>query len=325
MRADRLLSIMLLLQTRRTMTAQDLAGELEVSVRTIYRDMDALSSAGVPVYTQRGPGGGCALLDSYRTTLTGLTRSELRALFMLSVPAPLAELGVDQDLKAALLKLSASLPGASRADSQQVRQRIHLDLASGFGEDEAVPHLRTLQQAVWQERRLLLTYQLPFDTQAVWSIEPYGLVAGGGVWYLVCKRGKHVRVLRVSRVLEVQVLKQHVERPADFDLVATWQAWSEREAVNHSRYRAKARVAPDLLPWLPRFLGRQMDQVLIDTESAGAGGWPVVNLTFASLEEARRHILGFGGAMEVLEPRALRYSVADFARQTVARYDDRLD
>ncbi len=129
MRADRLLSILMILQARGRVTAQQLAEELEVSVRTVYRDMDALSASGVPVYAERGPGGGCSLLDSYRTTLTGLTRDEVRALFMLSIPAPLAELGVDQELKAALLKLSAALPDSRRLDEAQVRQRIHLDSA----------------------------------------------------------------------------------------------------------------------------------------------------------------------------------------------------
>ena len=141
MRADRLLSILMLLQARGRMTAQELAEDLEVSVRTIYRDIDALSVAGIPIYTERGPGGGCALLDSYRTTLTGLTRHEVRALFMLSIPAPLAELGVGQDLRAALLKLSAALPVAHRQDEERVRQRIHLDAVDWFHAREPVPYL----------------------------------------------------------------------------------------------------------------------------------------------------------------------------------------
>ena len=200
MRADRLLSILMILQARGRVTAQQLAEELEVSVRTVYRDMDALSAAGVPVYAERGPGGGCSLLDSYRTTLTGLTRDEVRALFMLSIPAPLAELGVGQELKAALLKLSAALPASRRYDEAHVRQRIHLDSVGWSETVEPVPHLRTVQQAVWEDRKLQLTYRLPFEAQAEWLVEPYGLVAKAGTWYLVCTRNGSVRTLPVSSV-----------------------------------------------------------------------------------------------------------------------------
>src|SRR5512147_2861952 len=153
MRADRLLSLLMLLQARGRMTAQELARELEVSERTIYRDINALSASGVPVYAESGPGGGCALLDSYRTNLTGLTADEARALFMLSIPAPLDQLGVGQELRAALLKLSAALPSSRRPDEERARQRIHIDSLAWFQGEDPVPHLHTLQQAVWQDRR----------------------------------------------------------------------------------------------------------------------------------------------------------------------------
>ena len=148
MRADRLLSILLLLQARGRMTAHQLAQELEVSVRTIYRDIDALSTAGVPVYAERGPGGGCELIDSYRTSLTGLNKDEVHALFMLSIPAPLDELGVSQELKTALRKLAAALPAARRQDEERVRQRITLDWTGWNQPADPVPHLQTIQQAV---------------------------------------------------------------------------------------------------------------------------------------------------------------------------------
>ena len=143
MRADRLLSLLMLLQARGRMTAQELAAELEVSERTIYRDINALSASGVPVYAESGPGGGCALLDSYRTNLTGLTADEARALFMLNIPAALDQLGVTQELKAALLKLSAALPEARRRDEERIRQRIHLDSTWWFQAEEPLPHLQT--------------------------------------------------------------------------------------------------------------------------------------------------------------------------------------
>lgn len=159
MRADRLLALLMLLQTGGRMTAAELARELEVSERTIYRDLDALAMAGVPVYAERGPGGGCALLDSYRTSLTGLTDGEVRALFLLSLPTPLADLEVGRDLKAAVLKLNAALPAERQDQADWLRQRLHLDW-SAPSEAETVPHLPQVQRAVWENRRLRVTYRL---------------------------------------------------------------------------------------------------------------------------------------------------------------------
>ena len=172
MRADRLLSILLLLQGRGRMTAEELAEELEVSVRTIYRDIDALSAAGVPVYTDRGPGGGCSLLESYRTNLTGLTQSEVQALFMLSIPSPLVDLGVSQELRMALLKLSAALPKAAQRAEERARSRIHLDSTWWFQSGEPVPHLPTIQEALWTDRKLVVRYRLPFASQVERRVDP---------------------------------------------------------------------------------------------------------------------------------------------------------
>ena len=329
MRADRLLSIMMLLQARRRMTAQALAKELEVSVRTIYRDLDALSMAGVPVYAERGPGGGCALLDSYRTTLTGLTEDEMRALFMLSIPAALSELGVDQELKAALLKLSAALPTTRRHVEERVRQRIHLDSEGWFESREAVPHLHTIQQALWQDRCLGLVYQLRFEAQAEWVVAPYGLVAKANVWHLVCGRKGATRVYRVSRVLDAQVLDEACERPGNFDLPAFWQDWCAAIEENRPTYPVTAHVSPELIRWLPYYFGKTIGEAL--TRSAGQAstsppdeeGWVTVILPFESLEDARERLLGFGRAIEVLAPTALRLSVRDHAAQIVSLYADR--
>ena len=319
MRADRLLSILMLLQSRGRTTASQLAAELEVSVRTIYRDLDALSAAGVPVYAERGPGGGCALLEDYRTTLTGLTPDEVRALFMLSIPAPLAELGVSNELKAALHKLAASLPASRQDDEVRARQRIHLD-STGWSETaEPVPHLRMLHQAVWQDRELHITYRLPFDTQAEWRVGPYGLVAKASTWFLVCSRDENLRVLRVSRIMNARLGEERFVRPAGLDLVAFWEAYCAEVEESRLSYTATVRVAPQLVPWLPYYFGREIDQA----GPPDAEGWVALTLPFENLEKARERILGFGGAVEVLEPRALRASVADYAARTVALYNDR--
>lgn len=158
MRADRLLSLLMLLQTRGRVSARQLARELEVSERTIYRDIIALSVAGVPVYGQAGPDGGYQLLDSYRTSLTGLSESETRALFMLNMPGLLAKLGLSQDLKAAMLKLAAALPESRRQEEERVRQRYSIDASWGSQAEEPLPHLQTIQQAVWEDRKLVITY-----------------------------------------------------------------------------------------------------------------------------------------------------------------------
>jgi predicted DNA-binding transcriptional regulator YafY len=331
MRADRLLSILMLLQARGRMTAGALAGELEVSERTIYRDLDALSAAGVPVYAERGPGGGCALLDSYRTTLTGLTQEEVRALFMLSIPAPLAELGVDHELKMALLKLSAALPATRRGDEERARQRIHLDSSGWFESREPVPHLQTLQRAVWEDRKLHLTYRLRFEARAEWLVAPYGLVAKANVWHLVCAREGHLRVYRASQVLEAAIAEESFERPADFDLAAFWRAWCAEVEKKRSYYPVVVRVAPELVPWLPSYFEQPVREEIarsarvlaqgVADDSSDTEGWLRVTLPFESLHEARERLLGFGGAVDIVAPVALRESVVDFARQVVARYE----
>ena len=330
MRADRLLSMLMLLQARGQMTAEQLAAELEVSVRTVYRDLDALSAAGVPVYAERGPGGGCALLEDYRTTLTGLTPDEVRALFMLSIPAPLAELGVSGELKAALLKLAAALPASRRDDEARARQRFHLDPAGWSETPEPVPHLRTLYEAVWQDRCLHLVYRLPFDARATWQVEPYGLVAKAGAWHLVCRRDGHLRVLGVSRVMDAHLGEGTFQRPAGFDLAAFWEAWCAEVEASRPSYRATVRIAPQLVPWLPHYFGAEIQGQIDRAAAPDAGrhdggrrdgeGWITLALRFESMEGARDRLLAFGGAVEVLAPRALRASVADYAAQIVARY-----
>lgn len=323
MRADRLLSLLMLLQARGRLTAQQLARELEVSVRTIYRDIDALSAAGVPVYAERGPGGGCELIDDYRTNLTGLTEDEVRALFMLSVPAALDELGVSGELKAALRKLVAALPAARRRDEEMVRQRIHLDWAGWSQPDEPAPHLQAMQRAVWQDRRLYLTYRLqvgPHVVQFERTVDPYGLVAKASVWHLVCAGDGRMRVYRVSRVLDARVTDEHFERPTDFDLAAFWESWCAGQEEHRPHYPVTARVAPDLVPLLPLYFGEHIRDPIAQAAPPDADGWITLTLPFERLETARERILGFGRAVEVLEPQALRHSVIDFATQIAAFY-----
>ena len=213
----------MLLQTRGRMTAQALAEALEVSTRTVYRDVEALGAAGIPVTSESGPGGGIGLIDSYRTTLTGLNEDEARALFMLSVPAPLAKLGVSERLRAALLKVSAALPADRQGSEMQTRQRIHLDSAWWFQSDEPAAQLPALYQAAWQDRKARIVRALHYgplaDARIEQMVDPYGLVAKANVWYLVCAAGGRVLAHRVSHIVEAQVLDEPFERPP----ISTWR------------------------------------------------------------------------------------------------------
>src|SRR5215212_9732508 len=222
MRADRLLSILLLLQTHRRMTAGALAQRLEVSRRTVHRDMEALSMAGVPVYAERGAGGGWVLPDSFRTDLTGLTESEIQALFVSMPTRLLADLGLAQASDAALVKLLAALPSVARRDAEQVRQRIHVDGAGWHQSAETVPALATLQEAVWIDRRVRLNYRRGDGSAVERVVDPLGLVAKGRLWYLVAGVDGEPRTYRISRVEAAEILDEPASRTPDFDLATFW-------------------------------------------------------------------------------------------------------
>jgi predicted DNA-binding transcriptional regulator YafY len=320
MRADRLLSILLLLQTRGKMTAQQLASSLEVSERTIYRDINALGVAGVPVYGDPGPDGGYALLDRYRTDLTGLTEGETRALFMLSVPAPLVDLGLSEAFRGALLKLAAGLPEIRRGDEEKVRQRFHLDSKRWRHGREPVAHLGLVQQAIWEDRKLHVVYRPPFATEIEREVSPYGLVAKAGQWYMVGARNDVMNVHRISEMLDVRLSDETFARPEEFDLRVFWRDWcAEYEAYLHD-FTATVRIAPDFIPELPMHFGNQVHAEIARAGSPDGEGWIRLDLTFESFETARARILSFGRGVKVLAPRALRRSVLDYAEQIVALY-----
>jgi predicted DNA-binding transcriptional regulator YafY len=320
MRAERLISLLLLLQVRGRMTAAHLAKELEVSERTIYRDVDALSLAGVPVYGEAGPDGGYALLDSYRTTLTGLTVEEVRALFMLSIPEPLEALGVSQELRSALLKLAAALPAAGAHAGEAIRRRFYLD-ATGWEHDAAsLPHLQTVHQAVLQDRQLHLRFPLPGGVELEQIVDPYGLVAKAGNWYLIYGRRGAIYVQRIATLLDARIGDEPFIRPEDFDLQHFWHAWSQAYLQRRTLYPVTLRVAPSFQAALPRYFGEQLRAGVTQAGIPDAEGWITLDLAFDSLESARDHILACGRGVEVLEPRALRRSIWDYAEQIVALY-----
>jgi predicted DNA-binding transcriptional regulator YafY len=320
MRADRLLSILLLLQSNRQMTARRLSEELEVSERTIYRDINALGIAGIPVYGKSGPEGGFGLVESYRTSLTGLSEAEVRSLFMLSIPAPLSDLGASQDLRTALLKLSAALPDSLRRDEERVRQCIHIDSTWWRQSQERVPHLHEIYQAVWQNQKLYVIYRPPYAIEIERMVAPYGLVAKAGVWYLVCAANEKTHVHRVSDLLDVRVSEESFERPASFNLASFWQEWCAEFEGLLSDFTVYVRVAPDFVHELPRYFGDSIRTEIAQSAIPDAEGWIQLELSFESFEAARNRILGFGRGVEVLKPRALHRSVLDYADQIVALY-----
>jgi predicted DNA-binding transcriptional regulator YafY len=318
MRADRLFSIVLLLQSHRQLTARNLARRLEVSERTIHRDMEALSGAGIPVVAERGTGGGWSLLGEYRTNLTGLNEAEVQSLFAIKPSRLLADLKLEKAAEGALLKLLAALPSMYRRGAEYARQRIHLDVTGWNRAEEAVPLLHTLQESVWQERKVRMTYERDECEASVRLVDPLGLVAKGSVWYFVAAvEGGEVRSYRVSRISGAELLDAPSFRPADFDLASFWEESAAKFRAHLPGYQARVRVRREVVKRMP-FAGRfaRIEQ----TGSADENGWVEVSLRFDVEEMACEYALGFGTLLEVMEPESLREKVAGSAQRVVALY-----
>lgn len=319
MRADRLFSIVLLLQSHRQLTSRDLAGRLEVSARTIHRDMEALSGAGVPVIAERGTGGGWSLMGEYRTNLTGLNEAEIQSLFVSKPSRLLADLNLEKAAEGAFLKLLAALPSVYRRGAEHARQRIYVDVTGWNRAEEAVPLLHVLQEAVWQERRVRMLYgRGECDAPLERTVDPLGLVAKGSVWYFVAGTdGGEVRSYRVSRVQDVELLDEQITRPADFDLAAFWEQSSAQFRAHLPEYRVRVRVRQEIVARMP-YAGRfaRIERV----GEPDAEGWVEVALRFDVEEMACEYALGFGTQLEVLEPATLRERVLAAAQNVVAFY-----
>jgi predicted DNA-binding transcriptional regulator YafY len=308
-KAGRLVSILLLLQTRGRMTAAQLAEELEVSVRTVYRDVEALGAAGIPLYGDAGHAGGYRLLDGYRTRLTGLTAGEAEALFLAGAPGAAAQLGLGSVLTAAQLKVRAALPPELRAHADRISGRFHLDAPGWYTEADEVPHLSAVADAVWNNRILHIVYRrwrTPTDVRR--RLEPYGLVLKAGRWYVVAGPGP--RTYRVDQILELATSDEEFSRPEDFDLAAYWAAY-QRDF--HDRlYRAEAlvRLAPGV-----RLNGRAPADGRTDED-----GWTLATVPIESVDHAHAEFLRLGTDIEVLEPPELREKIARTAARLARRY-----
>ncbi|WP_328432321.1 MULTISPECIES: helix-turn-helix transcriptional regulator [unclassified Streptomyces] len=307
MKSSRLVSILLLLQTRGRMTAAQLAEELEVSVRTVYRDVDALSAAGVPLYGDAGHAGGYRLLDGYRTRLTGLTTEEAEALFLAGAPGPAAELGLGSVLAAAQLKVRAALPPELRAHADRISGRFHLDAPGWYADAEPAPFLPAVADAVWNSRVLDVLYRRwaePTDVER--RLEPYGLVLKAGRWYVVAGPGP--RTFRVDQILRLAPAGEEFTRPDDFDLAAYWTAYQRDFHDRLYRGEALVRVAPGVKPV------RAVDSRTDDD------GWTLARVPIESVEHAHGEFLRLGADIEVLQPPELRARIARTVAELAGRY-----
>ena len=324
MKSDRLLALLLLLQTRGRACARDLATELEVSERTIYRDMEALGAAGVPVYAERGRHGGCCLLDGYRTDVSGLTADEARALFVFAGRGTMAGLGLEGDLHAALRKLLAALPARQRPGAEQARDRVVVDSLGWRRQPDEVPWLGVIQQAVWSDRRLRLRYRSADASEAgERHVDPYGLVVKAGVWYLVAATGGDARMYRVSRVEKATLIDEPSHRPPGLDVEALWDRLRQRAERSSSdavvvTVRARGAVTDRLLRMsAPSLTGPAERQP--DPERPG---WNLLRLPWVAAGAAQALLLGMGSSVEVVTPDSLRTSLAMEAARVVALYAD---
>jgi predicted DNA-binding transcriptional regulator YafY len=323
-RASRLVTLLLLLQTRGRMTADALAAELGVSVRTIYRDVEALHLSGVPLYGEAGRDGGYRLVDGYRTRLTGLTRDEAAALWLMALPGPAGELGLGEAAATATVKVKAALGSDLRLRVDDAQQRLHVDPTGWYAEPVEAGFLGEVADAVWRQRRLHVRYRrwkAPSEVER--AVEPLGLVLKGGRWYMVAQAagGPAPRTYRVSELLDARPTGEHFDRPADFDLARFWRGYlADFEARRH-RDRARIRLSPRGVPRLTHLMEPAVGRAM--AESAGppeADGWVTATIPIESIDHAHEQLLRLGAEVEVLAPRELRDRLARTAAEMANRY-----
>jgi predicted DNA-binding transcriptional regulator YafY len=335
-RADRLLSLVLLLQARGSVTARSLAAELGVSVRTIYRDLAALGAAGIPVITESGPGGGCKLMEGYRFPLRGLRPDEAEALLILGVPEALRELGLDRALDAAhhqvrVTTWRAGPPGTQQpGPHQHSGALVHLDMPRWFGSQEEVPCLRDLARALRLGRRVQFRYAQDAGNGEPRPREPrvagpLGLVNKAGNWYLVAATGGgpqagNILVFRVARMGSARVLSEPWRRPTGFDLAGFWARWSAEFAAGRPRLQVTLRASPDARAVFPEIFGQAVGPALEAALPPDEDGWRILTLSFEHELAAAYRLAGFGEQVEVLSPASVRARLLATAHEILGRY-----
>jgi predicted DNA-binding transcriptional regulator YafY len=318
-RASRLVNLLLLLQSRGGLTAAELARELEVSVRTVHRDVEELSAAGVPIFAERGPLGGIRLVDGYRTRLTGMTADEAEALFLAGLPGPAAQLGLGTVVAAAQLKVMAALPPELRSRASRIVERFHLDAAGWFQAQETVPHLATLSTAVWDGRAVRISYERgggPVER----TVGPLGIVLKGGVWYVIGATDGQIRTYRASRVVEATLLDDPVERPEGFDLAAHWTESSAAYERDAPTVEVVVRISVDQAWRIADVYGRATLDAAERLDEPDPEGWLRLRMRVSWPDEVATRLLAVGPSLEVLEPADVRERVIATAGRVVARY-----
>lgn len=321
MRASRLLSILLLLQTRGRMTAEALAAEFEVSVRTIYRDIDQLSAAGAPVYADRGRAGGFQLMDGYRTRLTGLTDAEAETLFLGGLSGPAAQMGFSGAVTTMQLKLLAALPPERQAAAERLAGRFHLDPVGWYQSPDEADRLPAIAQAVWTSRRITVRYE-SWKGEVMRELEPLGLILKAGLWYLAARPvegRREPRTYRVSNIRDLTVGEAPFERPAGFDLAVWWAETSRRFEAEIFTGTATLRLSPTGLKRLAK-LG--VEQARIAARADPGEGWCELVVPIESVEHAATDFLRLGPEAEVLAPAALREAMRAAAGRLAQLYRD---
>ena len=327
MRASRLLSLQMLLETRGRMSAQALAEALEVSVRTLYRDVDQLSAAGVPIYAERGRRGGFALLPGWKTTLTGLTPSEAQAVFLSGLPGPAQDLGLGGDVEGARLKLLAALPAAWREDAQRVSARLHLDPVDWYRESDPTPHLPAVAGAVWSGHQIRMRYESWADTVER-TVNPLGLVLKAGAWYLVAvpvrapgaEAEPGPRTYRVSSIVAAKVLGTAARRPARFDLPAYWAQSIRRFETSLYTGTAQVLATPAGLRGLRALSSAVARAVAQAAPSRRADGRVRVAMPIESVEHACGQLMRLSPEVEAVGPPALRRALLARLQATARLY-----
>ncbi|MFF5855186.1 helix-turn-helix transcriptional regulator [Streptomyces sp. NPDC012751] len=317
MKSDRLLSILLLLQTRGRVPAPELAERLEVSVRTVYRDVEALSAAGVPVYAERGRHGGIALLAGFRTDVTGLTADESRALFVLAAQGAHAALGLDAALGSALRKVMAALPAPHRPAAEVTSRRVLVDATRWKSGPQRAVDLAVLRDAVFADRRLRLRYRHSGEREPrTHTVDPYGLVAKAGVWYLVADSRGRPRLFRADRVRTARPLDEPVRRRPGVELADVWEVLRRRVEERADAVRVTVRVRRELCDMFERMAAAQLTA---PPEDDGTGEWVTARLAYPSLR-AVRQLLAFSDRVELLDPPEARAELLAAARSVAAVY-----
>ncbi|MCJ7840103.1 YafY family transcriptional regulator [Lederbergia sp. NSJ-179] len=320
MRADRLINIMILLQNRGKMTAKELANELEVSDRTILRDMDALSNAGIPIVSDRGKDGGWRLLDNFRSKLSGLNIEDIKSLFLFPSEKLLEDLGLNIQALDTRQKLLAAIPGTFRDEAQAMWERIHIDSSTWRQSKEKEHALKIVQKAVWESKKLKIFYEQADGEQKERLIEPLGLVAKGNRWYLVASRNGELRNYRVSRIHRAKVENETFRRPLNFNLVAYWEQSKVEFIQNLPKYDVQVEIHPSIMKRI-NFTGKFVQ--LIKTENSNGEKWIPATLRFNDKQEAIEFILGFANKIRVISPKDLPNKVVSSAISVIKFYKNK--